>query len=985
LSPTKLRARFHFDRVPFNHFVAEKIAFVCDRIFLSCCPQYVDGIAAMLAPNAQSGSAPPHLPPSAIMNAIRLFLILALALGSISHSEAQPKAADTLKRAGLLPDPNAKPPTITKQEGELVEALITVWQTERGRQSPVPTPAKPIYYVAYDGGFRDNVKGITPPPAAAIGRTVRAALASAGYEPATNENLPSVAIIYRLSFEHREVNRAFSENGNSSSYTGPLPPPQSTYAVTVSAYAYDDLARSTNTLLWVTQCRSGGRSPIPPKSDPKETYLALATACTSYFGALLPADTERKTDQIWLGIPHRDDLTDPTPAFPTLAVSTPVLNERAFRDMERLEQTYDEEVSKKRVAAGGMRISRDARTRPVEISPALARRIANYLAEKNALQESLRGAATSLRLDTFAVEHASQISSLTLTGEAIRRTIIRMDDPTADESLRKKSLDALLRQFEPQIRASTNPATDAKGSEALKRAGLLPDPNPKPPTISKQEGGLLYGTIAMWQTERGRQTPVPTPRKPIYYVAYDAGLRASIDGVKIPAPATMGRTLRAALASAGYEPATDEHRPSLAIVYRMDYYGGVSGGGAPSRSPGVSGELVANDSTSSSFLSFTCQVTISAYDYEDLTRSTKTLLWVTQSGATDPKFDLEEAYLAFVEACAPYFGALLPEASPRKLEGRTWVAVPHRDNLMDQTPAFPALSLQPPVLDQGALRELERQERAFDRQISQQAAPARSNAKPPAPVEISPGVGPRIANYLREKKALEEILAMRTQGVEAGADKDRVLGTFVAEHAHRISTLMLTGEALRRTILTQATTTTIWRNPNLQDYANGWIEDRALFDDLKSKPLETVLLELKSQIRASSRPVTETKTSAKPTSSLLKTEATSETAQTADSPRTALPTALAARIDSYQQEKAALQNALSEWLKSQPRDTATSAAVKNFNESNATRIATLTRAHEKIRADLAALKAANPTASDDKSLDDLLHEFAGGTREYWAR
>ena len=63
----------------------------------------------------------------------------------------------------------------------------------------------------------------------------------------------------------------------------------------------------------------------------------------------------------------------------------------------------------------------------------------------------------------------------------------------------------------------------------------------------------------------------------------------------------------------------------------------------------------------------------------------------------------------------------------------------------------------------------------------------------------------------------------------------------------------------------------------------------------------------------------------------------------------------------------------------------TSAAGEKFNAENAARISALTRAHEKIRADLAAFKSANPAAAGDKSLDDLLREFAGNTRTYWAR
>ncbi|MEO5960138.1 MAG: hypothetical protein ABIZ49_12620, partial [Opitutaceae bacterium] len=239
------------------------------------------------------------------MNALRLLLVLGLVFAPFTRINAQSKTSDALKRSGLLPEADSKPPTISKQEGELVEAGIIVWQTDRGRQAPAPTPDKPIYYVAYDGGFGSTISGVKPPPPGALGRTLRAALSSAGYEPATGENRPAVAIVYRLQFGWpdsmtTEVVRDGCE-------------------VTISAYDYQDLTRSEMTPLWVAQCR---HFKLPTRQNvgesllvrnPEEAFLAFVAACGPYLGALLPGDVPRKIEIDWVAVPRRADLTDRTP------------------------------------------------------------------------------------------------------------------------------------------------------------------------------------------------------------------------------------------------------------------------------------------------------------------------------------------------------------------------------------------------------------------------------------------------------------------------------------------------------------------------------------------------------------------------------------------------------------------------------------------------------------------------------------------------
>jgi len=424
------------------------------------------------------------------MNIFRLLLGFVLLSGPIAQINARPKASDTLKRAELLPDGNSKPPTISNEEGDVVLVGMSFLQTERGHRAPVPTPGKPIYYVAYDGGLRSTVAGVNPPPAAALGRALRGALVLAGYEPATNEHRPSLAIVYRLEYGTSGMT-PLSRNGVATTlddFNGRESTPTSICSVAVFAYDYEDLTRSTQTLLWGTRARTGGEYPISNDQikfrqerllvrSPEETFLGFVTACAPYLGAQVPAEAPMKTEPIWAAIPHPNDLSDPTAAFPALSPPALVLDQRALRKMERVEMESEERARDKMRAKGWGRggSAREAAESTsnrfkVEISPALAGRIASYLGEKNALQKSLAartqgvaaGASPESVIDAFAAEHAREITSLTLTGEAIRRTIVRWEIPTVPDELANKPLDALLREFEPQIRASTNLERETK-------------------------------------------------------------------------------------------------------------------------------------------------------------------------------------------------------------------------------------------------------------------------------------------------------------------------------------------------------------------------------------------------------------------------------------------------------------------------------------------------------------------------------------------
>jgi hypothetical protein len=56
------------------------------------------------------------------MKTFSLLLVFGFVFGTLvpAEAQAQPTASDVLKRAGLLPDAKATPPTLSKDEGELV-------------------------------------------------------------------------------------------------------------------------------------------------------------------------------------------------------------------------------------------------------------------------------------------------------------------------------------------------------------------------------------------------------------------------------------------------------------------------------------------------------------------------------------------------------------------------------------------------------------------------------------------------------------------------------------------------------------------------------------------------------------------------------------------------------------------------------------------------------------------------------------------------
>ncbi|HVU17854.1 MAG TPA: hypothetical protein VHD32_13085 [Candidatus Didemnitutus sp.] len=158
---------------------------------------------------------------------------------------------------------------------------------------------------------------------------------------------------------------------------------------------------------------------------------------------------------------------------------------------------------------------------------------------------------------------------------------------------------------------------------------------------------LVSGSGAV--TETGAAAPQPTAEHPVRYLAYPAGFFESTpvaggEEHDIPSAVRMSAALRTAMAAQGFAPAAPGKPPSIVVIYhwgsmRLDHR---ANGGFP----------MAMDPKSIAF------VIISAYDYADLTRHQRTLLWRVGLHTTDRPADtpLAPTLLALMRDTAPLLG-----------------------------------------------------------------------------------------------------------------------------------------------------------------------------------------------------------------------------------------------------------------------------------------------------------------------------------------
>ena len=149
---------------------------------------------------------------------------------------------------------------------------------------------------------------------------------------------------------------------------------------------------------------------------------------------------------------------------------------------------------------------------------------------------------------------------------------------------------------------------------------------------TRNDDRLIGVSVRTDKTAEGEKLPQPSPEHPAYYLAYDAGYKDLIpmsiwEGP--PTSAVVDQTLRVALAHQGYLPASGLTPPSLVILCYREA-SGVEIGSAGAGGDGPYGERGGGSTESFAIID---HVILSAYDYKDLCRHERTLLWRVQISA----------------------------------------------------------------------------------------------------------------------------------------------------------------------------------------------------------------------------------------------------------------------------------------------------------------------------------------------------------------
>jgi len=188
------------------------------------------------------------------------------------------------------------------------------------------------------------------------------------------------------------------------------------------------------------------------------------------------------------------------------------------------------------------------------------------------------------------------------------------------------------------LKISDDPAAPPRAD--AKTLPPTPTPQASPSAASPAVATIEFeGNAAT--TAAGAKARQPGPGNPIPYLAYDGGfieVGDVIAGVKAPGAAEMSAAFRAVVEDKGYVPATALIPPAVVFVYHWGY----------GRS-GPKGDLENSRTRTNSF------VIISAYDFGDLARNQRTLLWRVGLHSADPA-PVTTALPALIGAAGPFLG-----------------------------------------------------------------------------------------------------------------------------------------------------------------------------------------------------------------------------------------------------------------------------------------------------------------------------------------
>lgn len=311
-------------------------------------------------------------------------------------------------------------------------ARVVAARTPANALRPVPSPAQPTYYAAYENV--DVVPfGEKMPPPGAVARVLAGSLRSRGYLPAA-ANTPPPSIVLACRWGTRLETSSSVGDGDMAVGTGT----SSTFDfLDVAAYDLADLKLGTRTLLWSATITADQYSTL------RDDVPALAIA----IGDFLDRDTQTGGQKVSVRV-------GPVAGNEASGESDPFTLSRSFAPLDAgiiravMADARDRHLPRKASDLAG----------PVGVPPALARRITAYLDRKFALQKALSARIEALpaeadphdAIDTFVATNADRIAALTQERDAIRTELTHIDTSRLGK-ISREPIEAIRRAFESDV------------------------------------------------------------------------------------------------------------------------------------------------------------------------------------------------------------------------------------------------------------------------------------------------------------------------------------------------------------------------------------------------------------------------------------------------------------------------------------------------------------------------------------------------------
>jgi hypothetical protein len=335
-------------------------------------------------------------------------------------------------------------------------------------------------------------------------------------------------------------------------------------------------------------------------------------------------------------------------------------------------------------------------------------------------------------------------------------------------------------------------------------------------------GRKVYTIAVSERADAASDSPVPS----FSYFAIDGGFVEAGDpvgGETPPTPAEVASALRESLASQHHQPAVSPSVPAVVLIYHWGVIRPDSNAIKPASdiAPNLRARLslvapqklvdriatrlvtrrythlgdmfdypderdaLENARDSRYF------VTVSAYDYAALVRGEITLRWRTHLSAATNSGSMNEVVPALLRKDAESLGRHFEDA-----ETHVW--------RFSRSPAEPSSGAVPEAsdylssLNHDALQDILVRERAMAwgrnlNQVRKEMKVRASSARPAVPPELTT----RIAEYKKQKSALQEALAARIKTREPGSETRQAIAAFDSEHAREMTELNRMRESIR--------------------------------------------------------------------------------------------------------------------------------------------------------------------------------------------